>query len=452
MRSRFFVCAALAVSGLVVGVARVGHAADPKAKGANAKKGDSIDNDKVISKQLQWEEKVLGEDEKRGELDKILKAQAINKAATEKAEKEKAQREKEEAARAAREAAAPKNQKKGGEVALPSMPDEGANKNKVKPTEISPKLDTATAAAPPPPTKPADDKFIDKLLKEEGAGKKKKAASASNDDLLDILSTEKKAGTKPKGKGKSEVDNLLLEADKPPAPVAKIKHETPEWQKPEIQSTPVAAPIPQAKPQQKHDDGIIRVVQGAAGSSSSAPASKPTTVATRPTASPMVPAARKAPAAAPSGGWNDPFADGGSRKNVASRSASRSVADEDDFAPAPRRNASAPAAKTATRTAARRPADDSDAWEDPFDAKKAAAARKAAAKPAKAEAPGRWKDPFTDDAQPRSRGSVALRDRDSGREESAGKWNAARRAAPAAADDESPAQAHGRWGVIKKRH
>src|SRR5262245_38031905 len=112
MRSRFFVCAALASLGLVLGVARIAHAADSKSK----KKAD--DTDKGISKTLQWEEKVLGEDDKRAELDKILKAQAINKAATEKAEKEKAQREKEEAARAAKEAAAPKNQKRGGEVAL----------------------------------------------------------------------------------------------------------------------------------------------------------------------------------------------------------------------------------------------------------------------------------------------------------------------------------------------
>src|SRR6185503_918124 len=124
MRSRLFVCAALAGLGLVVGVARIAHAADSKAKAG--KKGD--DTDRGISKTLQWEEKVLGDDDKRAELDKILKAQAINKAATEKAEKEKAQRDKEDAARAAKEAAAPKpQQKKGGEVALPSLPDEGVN-------------------------------------------------------------------------------------------------------------------------------------------------------------------------------------------------------------------------------------------------------------------------------------------------------------------------------------
>jgi hypothetical protein len=449
MRSRFFVCVALASLGLVLGVTRAAHAADSKAKGG--KKGD--DTDKGISKTLQWEEKVLGDDDKRAELDKILKAQAINKAATEKAEKEKAQREKEEAARAAREAAAPKNQKKGGEVALPAMPDEGANKGKVKPTEISPKLDTAAAAAPPP-SKPADDKFIDKLLKEEGSSKKKRAAAtADNSELLDILSTEKK--TPGKTKSKSEVDKALLEVDKPAAPMAKVHHETPEWQKPEIQNHPVAAPIPTPKPRDKKDDGIVRVVQGAANSpssSSSTVASRPAPVATRP--SPMVPAARKgSAAAAPSGSWNDPFAEPGARKSVASRSTSRSDSD-DDFAPAPRRNANAPAAKSTTHATRNARSNDDDAWEDPFDAKKAAAARRASSKPAKADPPGRWKDPFTDESSPpRSRGSVAMREstRDSGREESAGKWDAARRTQQPAADDESPGQAHGRWGVLKKR-
>src|SRR5262245_54376059 len=104
MRSRLFVCVSLASLCLTVGVARIAPAADWKAKGG--KKGD--DTDRNVNRTLQWEEKVMGEDDKRGELDKILKAQAINKAATEKAEKEKAQREKEEAARAAKEAAQPK--------------------------------------------------------------------------------------------------------------------------------------------------------------------------------------------------------------------------------------------------------------------------------------------------------------------------------------------------------
>src|SRR5262245_11463857 len=163
MRSRFLVCAALAGFALANGHSLVAHAADPKGKPAK-KKGDDLADDKVIGKQLQWEEKVMGADDKKSELDKIRKAQEINKAAAEKAEREKAANAAREAKE--REAAAkagPTTQKRGGEVALPTLPDEG-DKTKVKHTEVSPKLETEAAKAPPPVLKPADDKFIDKLL------------------------------------------------------------------------------------------------------------------------------------------------------------------------------------------------------------------------------------------------------------------------------------------------
>ena len=92
MRSRFVVCAALAGIGLL-GVWSPARAADPKAKPAKKKSGDGLSDDKVISKQLQWEDSVMGPDDKRGELDKIARAQAINKAASEKAERERTARE-----------------------------------------------------------------------------------------------------------------------------------------------------------------------------------------------------------------------------------------------------------------------------------------------------------------------------------------------------------------------
>ena len=86
MRSRLFLCAALAGSCLFGSWSPVAHAADPKAKKAKASDSD----DKVINKQMQWEESVMGPDDgKRAELDKIARAQAINKAASEKAAKEK---------------------------------------------------------------------------------------------------------------------------------------------------------------------------------------------------------------------------------------------------------------------------------------------------------------------------------------------------------------------------
>ena len=430
MRSSSLVCAALITLGLGSFATGV-RAAEPKAKGSK-KPAAEVDN---INKTLQWEDKVMGPDDKRSELDKILKAQAINKAAQEKAERDKEKAAKEQAAREAKEAAAPKNQKRGGEVALPSVPDEEpAGKKSSKSVDVSPKLDTAEAAAPPPPSKPADDKFIDKLLKEEGAGKKKKTASSDDKSLLDLLATDKTVTGKvaPKAKKKNDVDNLLLEADKEPAAApVKVKHETPEWQKPEIQSTPVAAPVV-LKPAPKRDDGIIHVVQGAA-------ASAQTTTVSAVSSHPASPArgggSRKAastlPASTRNAGWDDPFAaDGGSRKTAGSRSVSRDSdegtssrkavaarhdADEDPFAPpAARRNISAaPAAHSKD-----------DSWDDPFAAKRpaskpeksAASGRRVVTPPAKAPAHGAgWKDPFTQNGSAHSNHpAVAMREASKG--------------------------------------
>jgi len=430
MRSSSLVCAALITLGLGSFATGV-RAAEPKAKGSK-KPAAEADN---INKTLQWEDKVMGPDDKRSELDKILKAQAINKAAQEKAERDREKAAKEQAAREAKEAAAPKNQKRGGEVALPSVPDEEpAGKKSSKSVDVSPKLDTAEAAAPPPPSKPADDKFIDKLLKEEGAGKKKKTASSDDKSLLDLLATDKTVTGKvaPKAKKKNDVDNLLLEADKEPAAApVKVKHETPEWQKPEIQSTPVAAPVV-LKPAPKRDDGIIHVVQGAA-----APAQ--TTTVSAVTSHPAAPtrgvgsrkAASTLPASTHNAGWDDPFAaDAAARKTAGSRSASRDSdeggasgsrkavaarrdADEDPFAPPPsRRNISAAPAGHSK---------DNNGWEDPFAAKRsgskpeksAASGRRVVTPPAKAAPAAHgagWKDPFTDNGSAHStHAAVAMR-------------------------------------------
>ena len=114
--------------------------------------------------------------------------------------------------------------------------------------------------------KHGDDKFIDKLLKDDSGSKKHKASASDDKALDDLLAVEKpKPAAKGQGKGKKDdVDSLLLSADKaPPMPETHVKHETPEWAKPEIASTPVQAPMP-VRPQPKRDDGIIHVVQGAA--------------------------------------------------------------------------------------------------------------------------------------------------------------------------------------------
>jgi hypothetical protein len=505
MRFTVSFCAAVASIGfLLVGAARTADAADPKGKSKKS-------SDDGIGKTLQWEDNVMGPDDKRGELDKIAKAQAINKAATEKAAREKEKADKEAAAREAKEAAAPKAQtsKRGGEVALPTLPDEeqGSKKGNSKPVEISPKLETATAA--PPPAKPADDKFIDKLLKEEGSGKKKKASASNDKALLDILSTEPAA--KPAGKkGKKDgVDSLLVDADKEPAaPAPKIKHETPEWMKPEIQATSTPAPAV-VKSAPRRDDGVIHVVQGAAGTSTTpsssssrgtSPAARPAPAPTRSVQASMTSSSsRRQAAAAPSargGNWNDPFADAprknarpsrdldeeeapAPRRNTAAvrqardddddyaaprrkSVASRSVRDDDNDAPPVRRNASAPAARN-TRGAVGRHGTDDDAWDDPFDKRPAGGARRASApapapKPAREPArtapsgKGKWDDPFTEkgSAKPARGGAVAMRE-----ESTPSKWGAASKRSSSSdesgASDSGSSSSKGRWGILKKR-
>jgi hypothetical protein len=386
----------------------------------------------------------MGPDDKRAELDKIARAQAINKAAAEKAAKDKAKAD----AQAAKEAASPpkpQTTKRGGDVALPTLSDEDSSKaSKGKSSEISPKLETAAAAAPPPPVKHGDDKFIDKLLTNDSGGKKHKASAADDKALDDLLAVEKpKPAVKGKGK-KDDVDSLLLSADKaPPMPETHVKHETPEWAKPEIASTPVQAAMP-VRPQPKRDDGIIHVVQGAA------PVGRPVAPATHRTATPPPPPARsnavatRAPAAstgrrqAAPESWNDPFASGPKKTVAARETHSDSGADDLDGEVSVTHRQPA-----ATRRGARDTDDDGDSFKST--AKTTGGTRRAApaAKPAK------WKDPFTESAAPApapARSTVATREPRKGE---SSKWDVAERhEAPAASD--APRDRSGRWGVLKK--
>jgi hypothetical protein len=474
MRSRFVVCAALAGIGLL-GAWSPARAADPKAKGEKSgkkKSGDGLSDDKVISKQLQWEDSVMGPDDKRGELDKIARAQAINKAASEKAERDK---EKAAAAAAKEPPAPPKAQtsKRGGEVALPTLPDEdsgrGSKGSKGSTSEISPKLETTAAAAPPPPVKHGDDKFIDKLLKDEPSSKKRKTSATDDKALNDLLATEKPAKPVGKGKGKraDDVDSLLDSADKaPPMPETKIRHETPEWAKPEIQSTPEPAAVV-ARPQPKRNDGIIHVVQGAAptGRPEAAPTrstsgTRSAAFATTRTPAPtLAPAARRQQTPARPASWNDPFADG-PKKTVAARE-SRPIDDDDDATPAPtRRRAAAPPpppvakAEPARRGARANDRSNDDDWGDPFkDSPKATPTRRAAPAAKPAESPARrgaWKDPFTEETTAPHPAHPAVAMREPRKGEST-KWEVAERKSAPTADATPAANTHGRWGILKKR-
>ncbi len=462
MRSKLLLCAAL-VGTCVFGTwSPAARAADPKAKkSGSAKSGDSLADDKVISKQMQWEDSVMGPDDKRAELDKIARAQAINKAAAEKAAKEKEKADAQAAKESAKEAAAPKPQtsKRGGDVALPTLPDEdsGSGKSsKGKSSEISPKLETAAAAAPPPPVKHGDDKFIDKLLTNDSGGKKHKTSAADDKALDDLLAVEKpKPAAKGQGKGKKDdVDSLLLSADKaPPMPETHVKHETPEWAKPEIASTPVQASMP-VRPQPKRDDGIIHVVQGAAPVGRPVPVSQ-RTVAPPPARSNAV--ATRAPAApsgrrqAAPGGWNDPFATG-PKKTVAARETHRDDSGADDL------DGEIPVNRRQPAAAQRRGTRDGDDDGDSFKNAKATGGTRRAAPAAK---PAKWKDPFTESEAPApaparstparstaARSTAVLATREPHKGESS-KWDVAERhEAPAASD--APHARSGRWGVLKK--
>lgn len=437
MRSKLLLSAALVGTCAFGTWSPVARAADPKAK--KAKSSDSLSDDKVISKQMQWEDSVMGPDDKRAELDKIARAQAINKAAAEKAAKEKEKAD----AQAAKEAAAPKPQtsKRGGDVALPTLPDEdsgqGTRASKGRSSEVSPKLETAAAATPPPPVKHGDDKFIDKLLKDDSGSKKHKASAADDKALDDLLAVEKpKPAVKGKGK-KDDVDSLLLSADKaPPMPETHVKHETPEWAKPEIASTPVQAPMP-VRPQPKRDDGIIHVVQGAAPVGRPIPASQRTVAA--PARSNAV--ATRAPAgrrqAAP-GSWNDPFASG-PKKTVAARETHHDDSGADDS------DGEIPVNRRQPAAAQRRGTRDADGDSDSFKTAKTTGTRRAAPKPAK------WKDPFTESEAParapaRSMSTIATREPHKGE---SSKWDVAERHQSPAAS-EAPRDRSGRWGVLKK--
>ncbi len=431
MRSKLVVCAALTGTWLFAASSPVARA-DPRGRAragssSKAKAGDSLTDDKTISKQLQWEDSVMGPDDKKAELEKIARAQAINKAAAEKAAREK---DKADAEAARQAAAAPRQQtsKRGGDVALPSVPDDPPKK-------------IETAQVPPPPVRHGDDKFIDKLLKDEPGSKKHK--SVDDKALNDLLAVDK-PGTKPKRK--DDVDSLLLSADKaPPMPETHVRKEVPEWAKPEIESTPQPTPVA-LRPQPRRNDGVIRVVQGAATPArviNPGPAGRTSAVAAR------VPATAHRAAA---DDWSDPFASA-PKKAVATRDGRRGSGFDDDFTASPRRR-SAPAAKPARRS--------SDGWDDPLKpATKATTNGNRRPAPA---AKAKWKDPFTQDmtTQKPARAAVAAR---AAKRSHRAAHSAAVAHAPAAAPASPWAAAHSRgvkvasvegssaaggWGVLKK--
>lgn len=449
MRSKLLVCTAIAAAGMSSAwFGSFAHAASSKRAAAAQKSRDQREqkqkdaselhaDDKSMKKQLQWEDKVMGPDSKRAELDKIARAHAIN----EKAEKDK---EKQAALEAAAPAPKPEKAKKA-EVALPSMSDEKpsarASADEGRAHEISPKLETAAAQAPVPASKPADDKFIDKLLREEDAPSKKRAsANDKSDKELESLLAGAKDKPAAGRKRADSVDSLLKNADKGPAmPAPRAQSGLPEWAKqPEIASS-AAPPQPVAlRTTSPRNDGVIHVTQGAAVAS----------VAPAPTrTAPPARGARRGAKASPVE-WNDPFAE---KK-------------------APSYATAEPKKVTASHPAAMPNAATSGSWNDPFadgaDAHKTTTRRAAPAvsptpaTPARhndkandsgrAPAQGGWKDPFTKAPSEPTHTPVAMREL--GKNESS-KWEIATHHGSSSSSSHTGSDAHasGGWGVIKKR-
>jgi hypothetical protein len=424
MRSKLLICAAIAAVGTFHWFVSVAHARSPSddAKDAKtkAKPAELHADDKSIKRQSQWEDKVMGPDSKRADLERIARARAINEKAEESQRKQAAL---EAAAPAPKAAPAQPRKAEKAEVSLISPERQDAG----KPHDISAKLETAAAQAPVKPVRPADDKFIDKLLHDESAPSKKHA-SANDKELENLLAGAK---DKPAGRKRADsVDTLLKTAAKGPAmPEPRAQSGgLPEWAKqPEIAPTPAPPPPPVAVKAAPKNDGVIHVVQGAAGPATAASVA-PALVAAR--------AGRKT-ASKPPVVWNDPFAE---KKPMAS--------------------AQAPKKEAASRSSA----STDSGWNDPFaepDDSRKTVRHTAPAPAAPASAPKRnekiepgarpagWKDPFTKASpEPTRAPAPAVAMRELGKNEST-KWEiAARHPAHATASDTHAASG---WGVIKKR-
>jgi hypothetical protein len=420
----------------------VARAADPKKgsdrgseKGASKKKSGEMLNDN-FDKQMQWENNVMGPDDKKAELAKIARASAISKAAAEKAAAEKAAAEKTAAREEAKRGPATKT---AAPVLLATPEDENAGKSTKNRDrddraghEISPKLSTEEAVTPPPPVKPADDKFIDKLLKGEPNRKK---VVKNDDELNDLLAKDKIApAPKPRGKKVDSVDDLLRSAEKQPdMPATKAK--TPDWAKVEAPTAPAPPPVIMRAPPKK-DDGVIHIVQGAAG-----------TTSPRPQVAAATPSRRTQNA--------DAFdrRDADSFDTPRKRGVAKSASFADPFADsgsAPRARVTAPPPPpprpVAPRVAPRREvASPPPGWRDPFsDAPDRGKPAKRADEPkAPAGRPPGWKDPFSDAARPsHAHGPlVAMRETHGS---DAGKWEGAGKRLPGAGKSAT-------WGVLKKQ-
>ena len=179
----------------------------------------------------------------------------------------------------------------------------------------------------------------------------------------------------------------------------KVRHETPEWAKPEIRSTPTPAPVVARSGSQggrRRDSRrpgrgrhAVRWWRRPASATMTRPAPMPV-------APPPAPGRKSAAINSRPGAWADPFAEAGARKEPQRKQVAaartRQVSDDLDEDVRPSRKAApAPSKREASR---------GGDWSDPFQDTERKAPKRGAAPAGKSSGgksadPASWKDPFT---------------------------------------------------------
>ena len=449
----------------------------------------------------------MGADEKRGELDKISRAQAINKAASEKAEKEKVARRRGTRRDAAAEGTRrqEKQEERRGRAADVVRRGESRVGRQVGQGQVDGDFAEARhrggrgAASPVQAGRrqvhrqAAEGRW--RQQEEEGDGVHRRQQRADRHPGRREEGQERRRQRQERQEGLRgrrccSRSTSLRESARP-----EIKHETPEWAKPEIRAVPTAAPVV-ARPQPKRDDGIIHVVQGAAptGRARRLPRLR---LAWRRRRRSRPRAASKAGATARggSGDWDDPFSESTPRReaaasrNVTARSNRAAAADfDEDEAPAPRRGSSVetnasrpvrgrrrhvPPGQTTRAGTIPSPGGGGNrkgaapAARGPRDGKPAKSTGSDSPRPARG---GAWKDPFTEAQGAGSKRETALTKREAAggkrgaavavksskgaarnQGDDGAKWESAGRKSPSPALAEAGPEVHARWGAVEKR-
>ena len=372
---------------------------------------------------MQWENNVMGPDDKQAELAKIAKAPGDREGRRREGRRREGRRREEPSqGRAKRTPAA----KTAAPVLLATPEDENAGQVDQVQGKSSARIARSRRSSPPPRLprrrpRPSRPTTSSSTSCSRASPRKRPFKSVDDSELNDLLAKDKVAAApKPRGKRADSVDDLLKQAEQLDVAVTKAK--TPEWAKIEAPTAP-PPPIVVPRAQPKKDDGVIHVVQGAAGGSknprpqmAAAPSRRSQNADTfdRRDATERREATsdrRSAEAADRRGGdAADPFDAPRGRRNATTSSRPASFSDPfADSAPAPRtrvappppppRTAPAPRAMPAAR---REPAA-APAFRDPFgDSPPPSKTVKRTPETKPAGRSGGFKDPFSEASRPRT--------------------------------------------------